>query len=424
MSRQVRCSILAAMLGSVVAGTGAAARSGGAASGDWPQWLGPLRNGTAASPVGLFVPGGSIRLRKTWSHTLEGGNAGLAVADGRVFTLAAEEGMGPDVAVALSADDGRELWRVPLDPAPAGADGPDSTPAVRGSLVYTLSRACRLRALDVASGKMAWQRDLAGDFGVAPRRGCATSPLVEGDRLILQAGGKDDHRVVALDAGTGATSWSSKGVERTTQASAVVADLASVRQVVAHQVQVSPAQASGLVGLRLADGAVLWSTLLDKNASLETPVVLPGDRLLLLTWNDAHVFALDRQGESLAARRLWSSGDLHADISPPVPHDGYLYGFGGDYLVCMEASTGRMVWKVKLYAGSLILVDGHLIALSSTGGSLRVIEATPVGYREKARAEVLTRGARSRTPPSFARSRVFLRNEEEVAAVEVGMASP
>jgi outer membrane protein assembly factor BamB len=350
---------------------------------------------------------------------LEGGNAGLAIADGRVFTLAADE-QGGDVAVALSADDGRELWRVPLDPAPEGTDGPDSTPAVRGPLVYTLSRACRLRALEVATGKATWQRDLIADFGVAARRGCATSPLLEGDRLILQAGGKDDHRVVALNPLTGANVWSSKGVERTSQASVVVADLASVRQVVAHQVRVASDQVSGLVGLRLSDGAVLWSTLLEKNVSRETPLVLPEDRVLLLTWNDAHAFALAREGAALVPRLLWSSRDLIAHVSPPVYHQGHLYGFGGDNLACVEAATGKTVWKEKLYAGSLILVDGHLLALSNVAGSLRVIEATPAGYREKVRAEVLTRGARTETPPSFARGRVFVRNEEEVAAVEVG----
>ena len=185
--------------------------------------------------------------------------------------------------------------------------------------------------------------------------------------MILQAGGKDDHRVLALDARTGATAWSSKGVERTSQASAVVADLGNVRQVVAHQVRVAEAQASGLVGLRLADGAVLWSTVLEKNVSLETPVVLPGDRLLLLTWNDAHVFSLERQGESITPRRVWSSLDLLADVSPPVYHDGHLYGFGGDNLTCLEAATGKKLWEYATdnYVNGTPAVDG--------GGGERVV---------------------------------------------------
>jgi outer membrane protein assembly factor BamB len=189
--------------------------------------------------------------------------------------------------------------------------------------------------------------------------------------------------------------------------------------VIVHHTVPGPPPVSGLLGLRLSDRAVVWSRTLERHMSFETPLVLPPDRVLLLTWNDAHAFRVASRDGSLRAEPLWHSADLSADVSPPVVHDGHLYGFGGDLLACLDARTGRAAWKEKLYRGSLILVDGHLVVLSVSSGLLRVVEATPAGYREKARLEVLNRGARAETPPSFAGNRIYLRNDEELVTVEV-----
>lgn len=79
-----------------------------------------------------------------------------------------------------------------------------------------------------------------------------------------------------------------------------------------------------------------------------------------------------------------------------------------------------MAWKHKLDGGSVILVDGHLVVLSSASGEVRVVEATPAAYREKAMLPVLARCARSDAPPSFAGGRLYVRSDEEVAALSIG----
>jgi hypothetical protein len=106
--------------------------------------------------------------------------------------------------------------------------------------------------------------------------------------------------------------------------------------------------------------------------------------------------------------------NLHA-----VAAGGHVYGFGGEFLVCLDAASGRTVWKEKIYPGSLILVDGRLVVQSQGSGLLRVVAATPAGYRELARAEVFAPGALSQTPPSFAGGRLFLRNSDEIVALEI-----
>jgi outer membrane protein assembly factor BamB len=384
--------------------------------GDWPQWLGPTRNGVAAD-AGVFTGRPSIRLEKAWARPLETGQAALAIGGGRVFTLFRDAG--DDHAVALDAATGTEVWRVKLDRGVESPwlTGPPSTPAFDDGRVFTLSAACRLRGHDAASGRALWEVDLKQSFGVQFPVGCASSPFVEKSRLYVNSGGTKDHRFAAFDPKTGSVLWTAKAAERTVNASPAAVDLAGVRQILVHHL--SADGQLGITALRLSDGGVLWTANVARGFSFETPQAIPGDRVFLQTANELHMLQVTREDESWSASPLWRSGDLQAYVSPPVFHAGHLYGFGGDYLACVDAGSGRTVWKEKTYPASLILVDGHLVALSTSSGLLRVVEASSAGYRERARIQLLSRGAPTLAPPAYAGRRIFVRNEEEVAAVDV-----
>jgi outer membrane protein assembly factor BamB len=385
---------------------------------DWPQWLGPTRDGAARAAS--LKPGRAPRLVMAWKRPLGPGGSGIVVADSRAFTLFSDEES--EYAVALAAGDGRELWRVKLDPLVANVEGPNSTPLIAGGTVVTLSSACQLRALDAATGKVVWQRDMKADFGVKLGRGCATSPLLEAGQLIVQAGGREnEQRVVALEPATGKTVWTSRGTERTTYTSPVVADIGGVRQLVVHHTIIGPPPKSALMGLRLTDQSVLWSRPLEK-LSFDTPLVLKdaaGATVVLGSWSDTSAVKVSGAGGTFQAQPGWNTGELSSNVSPPVFRDGHLYGFGGDFLACVDAATGRAVWKERLYPGSVILVGDRLVVLSVSSGLVRLVQATPAGYREEGKVEVFNRGARADTPPSFAGGQVFVRNDEEIVAVRV-----
>lgn len=387
-------------------------RAEGGAS--WPNWLGPTQNGAAVDP-GAFTGKATLQLHKAWSRPLENGHAGLAVADGRVFTLFRDDG--EDYAVALRADTGAEIWRAKLGKGVESpyVSGPASTPAVADGRVFTLASSCLLRAHEAASGRTLWEIDVKQRFGAAFPIGCASSPFTEAGRLYLQAGGRQEHRFAALDAATGGVLWTSKGKALAVNASPVAAELAGVRQVLSHH---SDKGRLGVTAFQMKDGVVLWSAPIAEAFSFDTPFVLPGDRVGLQTVNELHVLQVASKDGVWSAAPAWRTPDLQSGINPPVLHDGHLFGFSGDDLACV-ALAGRTAWKQKIYPGSLILVDGHLVVLSTTAGLLRVVEATSSGYREKARLQVFNKGAQAWTQPSYAGRRVFVRNEEEVAAVDV-----
>jgi outer membrane protein assembly factor BamB len=391
--------------------TAALAQGAGA---DWPQNLGPSLNGSAAA-TGVFGP--APQLQKAWTTPLEMGNAGVVVADGRVFTLFRDGA--DDYVIALRADTGAEAWRAKLDVGVENAwlSGPPSTPAAHGGRVFTLSSACRLRAHDAATGKVAWDVDFKAKFGTQFQIGCAASPFVEGGRLYVQTGGREDHRVGAFDPATGQVLWTAKGAHRAANTMAVAADLGGVRQLLVHH---NEGQGRlGITGVQMSDGAVLWSTPMAQGFSFDPPLAVPGDRVFLQVANEAHLVQVKREAGGWKATPAWRNPDLQAYVSTPVFHQGSLFGFGGDFLACVEADTGKTRWKEKIYPGSLILVDGHLVVLSTGAGLLRVVEASPAGYKEKARLEVFNKGAQALAPPAFAGRRIFVRNEEAVVAIDV-----
>ena len=116
-----------------------------------------------------------------------------------------------EFAICLDAETGAERWRHRTGPyykETQGGDGPRSTPTVDGETVYVLGATGKLFALAAASGTPIWEKDLVAEFSSeVPRWGFSTSPLVEGDLLLVEAGGHDGNFVVdmAIDRTTPVT---------------------------------------------------------------------------------------------------------------------------------------------------------------------------------------------------------------------------
>jgi len=154
--------LAAALLSSLLAVPAQAPPPPAPSDASWPQWLGPSRDGRSPS-TGVFPASGPVRLKVAWRRPVGPGTSGLSVSGDRLVTLDSDEKGA--WAVALSPRDGSVAWRVALDPGvPDEERGPGSTPVIAGGLAYALSPACQLRALDLATGKVAWHVDLKARF--------------------------------------------------------------------------------------------------------------------------------------------------------------------------------------------------------------------------------------------------------------------
>ncbi len=384
------------------------------AAADWPQFRGPDRDGRSAE-TGLLTswPAGGPEV--LWRIELGEGYSGISVVGDRLFTLYATSS--GEYLAAFDRRDGRQLWRLRLDDRyrDGQGNGPRSTPTVDGEVVYAFGARSVLVAAAAADGRELWRRDLKQTVGARPPQwGASTSPLVEGELLIVDAGGAPDASVVALDRRTGETVWTG-GSDKAGYSSPLAVTVGGVRQVLLFT-------GTRLVSVAPADGKVLWKrgwrTSYDVNAAV--PVFIPPDRVFVASGYDTGgaLLRIRVAGGRTSAEELWSSRGMKNQFSSSVYLDGHLYGFDNSILKCLDAASGEERWKARGFGhGSLTYADGRLIVLGDRG-RLALVEATPEAYREKAAFEVWS--AKSWTVPTLADGRLYLRNEREMLALKVG----
>lgn len=372
---------------------------------DWNLWRGPNCNGSVAAP-GYFgdQPFG---LKVLWNHSVGSGYSGVSIVDQRVLTMF-NEGKS-DYLGSFDVASGKEIWRYRIGRIykahDGGHDGPVSTPVADDSFVFALGPRGRLFAVQSGTGEEVWSVSLAKKYGSrAPFWGFATTPVLYGDVVIVQANGVNGHGLIAFDKRTGEYVWH-RDAGHAEYRSPVLANIDGKHQVIAcgpnETVSVDPE--SGRVLWRYAGGI----------ANDQSPVYL-GERKILLSRGGSQVIELnDRQS---GARQLWRSREFAGNYDVPAHHDGYLYGFTNRYLTCVDAATGKRVWRSRPPGGKgLIIVDGHLIVFGDRGDVV-VAEASPRGYIEKSRANVSDGAAYSW--PAFASETIVVRNLKHLVALK------
>jgi outer membrane protein assembly factor BamB len=326
-----------------------------------------------------------------WQRPAGAGYSGPVVAGDRLvlFHRVGDE----EVVDCLHAGTGKGLWAFRYPTAYADrygkGDGPRSTPLIVSGRVYTLGAGGVLSCLDLRDGRKVWQRALHEDYAVRPGFfGVGTSPLLEGDRLLVNVGGRGAG-IVAFHKDTGKEVWKATDHEAS-YASPVAATVDGVRHVLFFTRE-------GIVSLDPAGGAVRfrkrWRSRIHESVNAATPVVAGGQVFLTACYGTGAVLLRPRAD---GVDAVWKSDEvLSSHFSTPVYHRGHLYGFDGRQeegtrLRCVEWQTGKVRWtRDDFPCGPIILAEGNLILLGEEG-DLVLAEASPDRYREKARAAVLT----------------------------------
>lgn len=390
-------------------------------SSDWPQFLGPNRNGISPE-TGLWSTWPAGGPKELWRVPGGVGASGIAVARGRLFTLAQRGGQ--QWLIALNAETGKTEWQTAIAPEFKNAmgDGPRATPAVSGDSVFVYGGGGTLAALNVADGKPIWSHDPVKELGGEPAEyGMAGSPLIVGDQVIV-AVGAPQATLAAYRKTSGELLWKA-GDDPAGYSSPTLLTIRDQPQVVLFS-------GSSLLGLAPRSGELMWRYpyVTDYHCNIATPLVFQ-DRILISSGENHGSVLLDVKqapsGPDIVP--VWESQGpksvLRAEWQTPILIEGYLYGFDNvgsagpvTHLTCVRAASGERVWQQPRFGkGNLIAADGKLW-ISTLQGELVVVRASPDKYEELGRAEIL--GA-TRQAPALADGRLYLRDDQEIVCLDV-----
>ncbi len=379
-------------------------------SGDWPQFRGRDRDGIAEATAGEVARLVAAPPKVRWRAPLGAGYSGIAISRGAIFTLYARDTF--EFAARFDDRDGREVWREKIGNTYDAEFtlGPRSTPTVDLGVVYALGSFGNLVALDAGDGATRWAVDLAQLFKLPqPRFGYTSSPLIVDDLLVVQIGGEERRFVAAFDKWSGAVVWN-VCIDDAGYSSPIVVRRGGEQELIFVTLD-------EIVAVSLS-GTVLWRFPWPGWNNIAMPIPVPPDQLFVSHNEDDGALLLqlaDEHGE-VRPQEVWRNRFFRNHFSSSVLAGGELYGFDNATLRCVDAATGRQRWAYRgLGKGSLIFAAGYLVVQSDLG-DLVLVEARPDSYQEVARYTLLS--GKCWTAPALAGGKLYLRNEEEMIALE------
>ena len=397
-------------------------------SSDWGTFRGPSGNGIVPA-----VASSKWSLKQVWKSPTNLGFSSFAVAGGKAYTLVTGESDGNSGEMILCLDEktGKELWSKPLSVVPKydgggdagtpdnkGGDGSRSTPVVNGGKVYAIDSMLGVFCFDAATGKEVWKHDVMKDnAGVQIKWENAASPVIDGDVLLL-AGGGAGQALIGLNKNTGAVVWKGED-DKMTHATPVLADILGVHQAIFFT-------QTGLVAVDPQKGSVIWRAAFPyKVSTAASPVVFEDIVYCSAGYGvGAGAFKISKSGDKLEATQIWRrENQCFNHWSTPVVKDGYLYGmfsfkeYGAGPLACVDIRTGEDKWAEKGFGPGQVILAGDKVIATSDKGEIVVAEATPAGYKEVARKDVLD--GKVWSYPILANGKIFARSTVEGVCLDL-----
>ena len=386
----------------------------------WTQWRGPSRDGHVLGEAWAsdLTP---ERLVEIWRvDDLGPSYSGPLVDATRVYTTETVD-KEYEVVRAVSRATGEELWqrswkgamKVPFFAARNGS-WIRSTPALDGDALYVAGIRDVLACLDAETGAIRWTVDFTERFGTKlPPFGCASSPLVVGDGVLIQAGSS----LVKLDKRTGETIWRAMVdggdiMSGGAFSSPVIAELAGRKQVVVQS-------RTELAGVGLEDGELIWSTPVKafRGMNILTPTIVDNGVFTSTYGGRAQMFSVTEGVEGTQVQREWISG-VQGYMTSPVVVDGHAYLFlRSNRFSCIDLATGEKRWTSPPTGDdywSLAVQGDRILALSNTG-ILRLIQADPESYQVLSEREVAEAETWAHVAP--AGDQVFVRAQDSLIAL-------
>ncbi len=396
--------------------------------GDWPQFLGPSRNGIspetglidawpAAGPKEVFRVSGGV------------GMSGLVIQDGQLYTLLQKTGQ--QFVVCLNAKTGKTIWETPVARAYQNTmgNGPRSTPVVTQDRVLAMTGEGILLAINIKNGSIAWKHDVIKEHaGEKPAEyGMACSPLVVDDLVIITAGAPQA-TVAAYDVKTGEQKWVSGTNNPAGYSSPALLKVGGQSQVVVFH-------GAAVEGLDPKTGTSLWQYAYptDYDCNIATPIAHQGQ--VFISAGENHGSALlsfkpknaDAKQGPLSVSEVWTSNGgrsvMRNEWQTSILLGQNLFGFNNvgsagpvTHLACLDIATGKSHWQeLRFGKGNLIAADGKLL-ISTMKGEFVIVQANAEKFEELGRVKLL---GMTRQAPALSNGLVYLRDDREIVCLDL-----
>lgn len=423
---------------------------------DYPQWLGPKRDGVFREK-GIMSAWPKDGPKVLWKVPCGGGYSGVAVADGKVFLTdrvlksgtpspknpfdrAALPGL--ERVRCLDEQTGAEIWKVeyPVDYTISYAAGPRATPVVDDGFVYTLGAEGDLYCIDIKTGKTAWNKRLEGP---TPIWGFAGHPLIDGDRLIVLTSAKKA-LMTAFDKRSGTVVWEALTAKDPGYCPPMIHSVGGQRQLIVWWPE-------GVAGLDPETGKPIWTFKhgpVKNNVSIDPPLLV-GDILMV---SSAHEGMLglrikpDGPAENLyhIVRKGRETTTIHSLMNPMVLHEGKVFGtsLNGEFR-CVEPTTGVKDWETtKPTTGERGPINWYSafvtpwqpeegkparhFFIANEDGEVITAKLSAKEYHELSRAKLIEPDNKDAgrpvvwVHPAYANGAIIWRNDHEVVRVSIG----
>jgi outer membrane protein assembly factor BamB len=392
---------------------------------DWPQWLGPNRDGTTTEIVKPWK--GDLNV--VWRTNVGEGHSSPVVADGCVFLQTRGKNDEQEELHLWRADDPSIHASIGVERDKFSSqfgNGPRATPVIYDNHICCFGATGDLTILTWRKQGQGLEIQQATSIHAAKNYqapalmfGVSASPLLVGDKIIVQVGGKNGS-LVAFNSKSNDETWHALN-DPPSYAAPVAIGTGNQRQIVCLTQR-------RLVSLSPKDGELLWEfPFKDQLAESSTTPVLVGDLLIAssVTLGSVGLKLTEKSGKP-AVEQAWKNPALTCYFSTPVAVGEQLYMINGSLipppsasLRCVETKTGKILWskpKVGKYHAALVRTGDDKLLMLDDSGYLTLIQPDPAGYKELARSKIC---GETWAHPALANGKLYVRDNKELICVEL-----
>ncbi|MEC7861050.1 MAG: PQQ-binding-like beta-propeller repeat protein [Verrucomicrobiota bacterium] len=387
---------------------------------DWPQFLGPHRNGTTQNEsIPFEFAHGEPEIE--WEHSIGNGFSGPVVSNGHVV-ISHRKG-NRAVTDALNIKDGKPVWTYEYETDYVddfGFDnGPRAVPLIHSKSVFIFGAEGMLHSLDAKSGELIWKRNLRKELGSSKGFfGRTCSPIIIGNTLIIQAGGKGCG-IIGLDPAKGTLKWKATDHEAG-YASPIASKIGNQKIAILFT-------RTGFLCIEAISGKVLIEKAhrakMHASVNAASPVLIKPDEVFLSACYGVGASVWKINPENRKINKLWElNNQLDSHYATPVQFEGHLIGYHGRQetgteIRCIESSTGKVKWSSeRIPAGSITLANKTLIILTERGEMI-LAPANTDKFKPSARGQIL--GAETRAMPALSNGRFFARDKKKLVSIKL-----